>query len=73
MQGRAENSHYADNDAATRPAEHLGQEHRGVLASGFCSEFEYLRLCDWVYIVKEGKETRVTTVVLASVQLNQIS
>lgn len=44
------------NDAATRPAEHLGQEHRGVLASGFCSESEYLRLYDWVYIVKEGEK-----------------
>lgn len=70
MEGRAENSHYADNDATTRPAEHLGKEHRGVLASGFCSEFEYLRLDDWGCTVKEGKEARVTTVVLASVQLN---
>lgn len=70
MEVRSENSHHADNDATTRLAEHLGKEHRRVLASGFCSEFEYLRLDDWVDVVKGGKETRMTTVVLASVQLN---
>lgn len=57
-------------DATTRLAEHVGKEHRGVLASGFCSEFEYLRFDDWVDIVKGGKETGMTTVVLASVQPN---
>lgn len=57
-------------DATTRPAEHLGKEHRGVLASGFFCEFEHLRLDGWVDIVKGGKEARMTTAFLASVQLN---
>lgn len=41
-------------------------------ASGFHSEFECLRFDEWAYIIMEGKETRVTPMIEASVQLNTV-